>query len=369
MTSSMPSSGDSGTAPGNEAQADLAQLVVPPTELGGTTADGSSEPADADDLKEEHEAPLQWSIYDALPEVWSEHEASLARWKQGDLVTDVPLTWLTMPGLDSITGLFNDKPEIRPAFDRRLKITAIVCSQTCDLGATPPGDKHPFVLLAPLISLSEIPGNSVRKLAAEGKIGYLFKTATPPTPEQPVEPSGPDDEAPDKRVARPETWFADLRLIFPASKALLLARDPQAGFTEEAESLRFGDTIALKFKRPALDEILSEALPQALRKFVQDNGSRGQAFAKVEQVRLLILAGGRLHPGRAHLYVLTDGVELNEAEAAVWARFQLVVDALFAKAGIILAPMIHADVNILSAAKYRESVPVRCELLGSVIWF
>lgn len=311
----------------------------------------------------------QWSVYDAVPADWSEHVEPLARWKQSDLVLDVPLTWLTVPGSDPITELKNDGQDIRPVFNRDMKVTTIICSQTCDLGATAPGDSHPFVLLAPLVPSSSIPKAADRRLAIEGKIGYLVKTLSPPDLSKPALRDPSTDEASAPGRGGDETWYADLRLIFPASKGLLLQRSPLPGFGTEKDRLAFAETLAIKFRRAALDEALSEKLPRALQKFVKENGHKKQEFAKVEQVRLLILSGDRLLPDRAHLYVLTDGETLSDAEQETWSRFQQTADQLLAAAGITLGAMMHSDVNKLSAAKYRVSVPVRCEVLGPVSWF
>jgi hypothetical protein len=350
----------------------LASAVEPPVAATTRSADGDRA------AEGRTNAPLLWSAYDALPFDWSQHQTALAQWKQGDLVQDLPLAWLTGPGEDPITGVVNDREEIRPAFDHSLRVTAVICSQTCDLGATPPGDSHPFVLLAPLVHESCIPRRADTKLARSGKIGYLVRTLPPPTP-QAWDDSRDDEAQADVRVdgaeqplsdlaARQEVWFADLRLIFPASKAILLSREPSPGFADEVASLTFAETLALKFRRAALNEVLSQALPEALRKFVHDNGHRKQPFAKVEQVRLLILDGDRLRPARATLYVLTNGLALTDEERETWTRFQLATETLFSGHGITLAPMVHADVNQLSAAKYRESVPVRCDLLGPIHW-
>jgi len=335
----------------------------------------ASQATSSDQLAEEKtEDDSPWSIYDVLPSDWSQHQALLAQWKQGDLVRDVPLTWLTAPAKDPVTGVVNDREGIRPVFDPSLQVTAIICTQTCDLGATPPGNLHPFVLLAPLVHESSIPTNADTKLARSGKIGYLVRTLPPPASETQMDKPEADGMAkdtgqlPSPRSARQEVWFADLRLIFPVSKALLLSREPVHGFADEAASLAFAETLALKFRRAALNEVLSEALPQALRKFVQDNGHRNQAFAKVEQVRLLVLDGHRLSPARATLYVLTDGVTLVDEEREIWTRFQQSTETLFSRQGITLGPMVHADVSRLTAARYRETVPVRCDLLGTVHW-
>ena len=339
----------------------------------------STMPAGADQTNDAGEGETEdlWSTYDVLLADWSQHEASLSRWKQGDLVQDIPLTWITAPAEDPVTGVVNNSDAARPISDSSLKVTAIICTQTCDLGATSPGDAHPFVLLAPLIHESSLPSGAAVKLALTGKSGYLVQTLPPPdsgtrdgseVDAQPTGASPSTEQSSPPRPARRKAWFADLRLIFPISKALLLSREPAHGFADERASLTFAETLAQKFRRAALNEVLSEALPQALKKFVQENGHRKQAFAKVEQVRLVILGGERLFPTRATLFVLTDGMELNEEERVPWTRFQESTESLFSGHGITLGPMLHADVSRLSATKYRQSVPVRCDLLGSVHW-
>lgn len=316
------------------------------------------------DLQGEIPPELPWSVYDALDCDWAAHTTVLGRWKQGDLVHGIPVSWVTVPGVDPITGAENPHTDPRPAYDENTNGSAIICSQTCDLGGTPPGDLHPFILLAPLVNIASIPPAN-QKLAQQDKIGYLVKTLPPHDLPQVVDE---DAESATSRTRSPNVWFADLRLIFPASKALLLVREPIPGFSTEHDSFRFAETIAQKFRRIALDSTLSEDLPQALKKFVRDNGHSKQAFAKVEQVRLLV-QGDHLHPTRASLFVLTDGINLSEEEREVWSRFQRVAAKVMSARGIQLAPMIHADVNTVSAAKYRETVPVRCELLGkSISW-
>jgi hypothetical protein len=313
--------------------------------------------------------PERWSIYDAVPDDWTEFRESLGRWKQGDLVADVPPTWLTGPGEDVITGASNDRPEILPLIDPDVRVTAVICTQTCDLGGTPPGSAQPFVLLAPLVHESCIPTRADRTLARQGKIGHLVRTHSPAGEKVVATDDTQAAETIADQIAEAEEfWYADLRLIFPASKALLLDRDPAQGFDGEADSLAFGEILAQKFRRAALNEVLSEDLPKELRKFVKDNGHRKPCFASVEQVRLITHEGTRLLPARATLLVLTDGLALTDDERAVWTRFQKGAERLFTRHNIRLGPMLHADVNKLSAARYRESVPVRCDLLGSVNW-
>ena len=71
---------------------------------------------------------------------------------------------------------------------------------------------------------------------------------------------------------------------------------------------------------------------------VKGHGATLPAFTKVEQIRLLILDGDRLHPTRAQLLVLTDGTGLDEDERQVWSGFQYRAAALFSRNGIVTGP-------------------------------
>ncbi len=285
-------------------------------------------------------------MYDAIPKSWELYKEKLSRWKQGHLLTDLRITWLSPPGVDPITHVNNGTDQPAPAWHQNVRAEAfIICSQTCDLGATPPGDAHPFVLVAPLITHSRIKGGGLAKLAQAGKVQYLFPTLSP------------DPKSPER------AWLADLRLIMPLSKSLLLQREPIEGFACEADSLAFGETLAQKFRRAALHENLSEALPAALKDFVQSKIPRSSAFTKVEQVRLMVLDRDRLNPGRAQLYVYADD-ELNEDERAVWAQFTPIAARVLSVANIAFAGIAHTSANKQNAATYRQTVPVRCNLLG-----
>jgi hypothetical protein len=292
-------------------------------------------------------------------------DEALERWKQGDLVVDVRPLWLAALGQDRITGVLREGgDDPGPVFLADEPMTAVICSQTCDIGAGPPGDQHPFVLVAPLFHESALSKSRVN-LAEKKRLGYLVPVL-PPDHED-----APDGTAP-IRVGdvspRGNRWFADLRLLMPLSKTILLTREPRPGFVTERESLEFGEILAQKFRRAALSEALSERLPEALTDYVKGHGATLPAFTKVEQIRLLILDGDRLHPTRAQLLVLTDGTRLDEDERQVWSGFQHRAAALFSRNGIVTGALIHDDVNVLSAAKYRASVPVRCDQIGIVAW-
>jgi hypothetical protein len=295
-----------------------------------------------------------WSITDLLPTDWTPYVADLARWKQGDLVLDLPVAWLTPGGTDLVTGADNPHDDVRPVAYPAARIPAVICSQTCDVGATPPGDRQPFVELAPLVPHSALGDRSVAKLALQGRIGYLVKT-------RPPFEGGP--EAPETERA----WFADLRMMFPASKGVLLGRQPVGGFDDENQRLLFAESVAVRFRRPALDPTLSERLPAALAKFVTDNKT-SPAMTAVEQVRLLIV-GDRLSPTRVQLLVLASDMPLPFEAQQVWLRFQAIAANLLKAAGLAVGPMTFTDPRHCSAERYRASVPVPCDRLGPDRWW
>lgn len=289
---------------------------------------------------------------------WKPHVESLARWRQGHLLTDVSVVWMAPSGPDPFTGVEHPGEDLAPVFDPGTRVPAIVTSQTCDLGATPPGSLHSFVQLAPLVRGDQL-SSGIRKLARAGKLGYLVAVSSP----YPV-PVALNEDGSVRRPLPDQQWFADLRLQFPISKALLLEREPIEGFANDDGYLRFAEVLAYKAWRPALHAALSEDLPALLEKFVKENNANQQCFVKVDEVRVLFLVGDRLKPERASFYVLTDGIDLTADEMAVWARFQSQASQLLKEHGIAASPPMHCDVNQLSAAKYRASVHVPCPVLG-----
>jgi len=187
----------------------------------------------------------------------------------------------------------------------------------------------------------------VTNLAREGKVGYLFPVLA-------------QDESGDR-------WYADLRMIFPASKAILRGRTPGDAFASEADSLSFSETLAQKFRRAALSEHLSVMLPNALRSFVKDRGSRRPEFRKVEQVRLVVFERDRLSPLRAHLYVYGNpGQPLTLQEQEAWSAFDTQVKRLMNTVGMTMGPTQFVTADQQPADIYRKTVPIWCDLLGSV---
>jgi hypothetical protein len=191
---------------------------------------------------------------------------------------------------------------------------------------------------------SEKLSKSTRSLAREGKVGYLFPT------------NSPDGTA--------LAWYADLRVMFPASKQVLKGRTPIEAFNSEIESLSFGETIAQKFRRPALSNHLSKTLPAALRKFIQDKDRKHTAFRHIEQVRLSITEGERFNPTRGQLFVYVDQ-ELTTEEVLLWQELDLIVKPLMNEVGITMMPLMITSARTQFADIYRSTVPIHCDLLGS----
>lgn len=290
---------------------------------------------------------------------WQLHAENLDRWKQGHVLMDVPVVWLGPAGLDQITRVKNDRDDVAPVFDPSTAGPAVITSQTCDLGGLPPGSLHPFFQVAPLVRGDRI-SSSLRSLARQGRVGYLVSVQSP----FPVEPVLGEDGS-ERRPGPEQEWYADLRVQVPVSKAVLLDREPIAGFADEDGSLAFAELLAFRSFRPAIHAGLSEGLPALLTKFVKDKGgAKQQCFAKVEQVRVVFIGGDRLRPTRASFYVLTDGLKLDDEEREVWARFQAEAVSLLKAHGISVGPLLHCDVSELSASKYRDSVHVYCDQIG-----
>lgn len=308
-----------------------------------------SEDAGPENLEPASGEPVgPWSTFEATPADWPEDLVTeLARWKQGHVVADVPVTWVAPPGEDLVTSLDITGAVAGPVKNDDLQAGFVmICSQTCDIGTdSAPGMYHPFVLVAPLVPLSQISDAKVRNLAKEGKVGWLVPTLKP-------DPASAEDQ-----------WFCDLRLMVPLSKSMLVGKDPVNGFADELSHLRFAEAIAQKFRRPALSATLSEDLPKVLRKFIQDQGTKKSAFRKVEQVRLSIIDSERLFPARGQLIVLMNS-PLSDEEQALWREVEMKVDKLFTDAGIMMIPLTFSDVDRMPARTYRVTVPLHLDVLA-----
>lgn len=293
---------------------------------------------------------LTWSVDEALPrkEWLDDNLASLSAledWRQGDLLTDVPMTWLLPQGEDQLTGATNPANHEAPVVSSDLIIPgAVVASQTCDIAFSPPGDKHPFVLLAPLVCETSL-SKGMLSSAKSGRLGYLVKVT------------------PSMQRFTERSWFADLRLLVPISKSLLLDRSPTRAFASQEETLRFAEFLGNKFRRPSVHSALSEELRDCLDAVIKGNGANKPTFTKVEQVRMHV-SGDRLSPDRVQLFVL-ELSPLTDAEKATWDTWEPKAKAILSPYGIKLAPTVFVSPHDMRAAQYRETVPLQLRHLRS----
>lgn len=292
---------------------------------------------------------------------WGRHADALARWRQGHLVDKIPVSWMAPPGVDPMTGQDHELGKVAPFFLED-GIPALVCTQTCDLGGKPPGSHHPFVQVAPLVHGSLL-DNGVRKLAGNWQVGYLVPVNSPFSEAPADEPVA--DASKSRRKQPPHEWFADLRLITPVSKALLLDRTPVEGFGSEELYQIFAETLGYKFRRPALHDALSEIIPDALDTWVKKQGKSKTYIANVEHVRVLVLEGTALTPTRAQFFVITNGIELTEADVEAWQRFQAIAADSLRPHDITVGPIRCTDISGMKADLYRRSTPVPSDLLNA----
>lgn len=238
-----------------------------------------------------------------VPEVATD----LARWQQGDLVRGVRLVWATSSGGDL---LFDDADEITQGGGGNFEGTwlalprddgeepdhwdfGIITSQTCDLGASGPGGRHPTFQVSPLIRLESLP---------DDRAGAVRRGATNDLVLVPVVPA-------------PGEWAADLRISIPVSKGLLVGTERIHAFASELDSLRFADQVALKYRRPAVHDGVSDVLVPSLNALVKRRRSAGSTWPdRVEQFRLRVTSGTRLEPEAFELIVVTLDGKFSPAE-------------------------------------------------------
>ena len=214
------------------------------------------------------------------------------------------MTWAGLAGEDPITGTAagdDDAYDWQPIADRDFVAPyGMLVSQTCDVGATGTGGKHPFVEIASVFRRNDCDQGERRDIE-QFKSTYQVALTQPP---------------------EDGFWVADLRLVMPISKALLAAYDPLPGFASSKDLLNLAEALARKRRRPALHEALSEDLPKSLDAYVKEKAKAKPPLPpgwleKVEQVRLRVTGGDRLRPTEAQLWVV-QSTPLDAEETEVW---------------------------------------------------
>lgn len=164
------------------------------------------------------------------------------------------------------------------------------------------------------------------------------------------------------------TWYADLRLLVPLSKGVLLARKSGGPAFDADWLMRFAVGIAHKFSRPAVDDVLSTELPVAINAYVKNIGPTNKVFAATEEVRLLVTQGGWTSPGTgAQVVVVVDRSVLTKARS-VWTDWEPPVRKKLSTRGVKLGATVVTTATNLKASIYRQTSALRIEALGPPLW-
>lgn len=275
----------------------------------------------------------------------SNWQVQLDKWQQGHVVGPLPSTWLAPVGFDNVTRQSSPATAIKPFYSEKVSGWCIIVSQTCDIAAKDTGAKQAFVMVAPLRPTAAYPRNNA-SLAKAYQIPYLFPALSPDASET------------------DEIWFADLRLLVPMSKALLLDVEPILGL-RDGDTLKFAATIAHRFSRPALQEVLSEAVPESIDKHILETKKRSSAYTQTEHVRLVIARDERLSATSVYLMVL-GRVEFTAEQEELWREWEPKGQAVLSPHGIDLGPTLFTTPERVPASLYRVAVPLRIDSLGQL---
>lgn len=218
----------------------------------------------------------------------------------------------------------------------------IVVSQTCDIGATGPGRRHPWVLASPLVNVTE--STSLNDVL-DWRFTYM----------------APVDSCPD-----PGTWAADLRLIVPVHKSVLLAHPPHRAYSAPGNAVRFAEFVATKFRRPALDPVVSEDVRIIFDDALKE-AREASWVGEVEQIRVEN-RGDRLSPTGAVFHVLSYR-ELDASEKEPLRTAFDKVQKVLKKNGIRRSLIKFSPLGKVTAERYRETVPLGLREIHGPPWW
>ncbi len=192
------------------------------------------------------------------------------QWQTGQLLPRPVLSWVGAAGADPITGAppgDTDAYDWEPIANPDLSTPfGMVVSQTCDIPATGPGKRHPFVDISPLYRRNDLDYGQ-RKGIRQFKTNHLVALTRPP---------------------EDGFWIVDLRLTMPASKALLAAHQPLPAFADPQDVLNLTEALARKRRRPALRDVLSEALPRSLDDYASEVSRGARVCSSNRRVGLVL---------------------------------------------------------------------------------
>ena len=309
-----------------------------------TSTDGE-DPSDLSSLgRKDTAAPPRPALVDHfMPAVWEEKVAdALNPWRQGDAFADLAMFWAGPEGEDPVTGAPpGEDGDWELVYDHTARAEyGVIRSQTCDIGASGPGRRHPFVDVSPVLNASHL-NNGEQMQIRNYAVPYLVMLTQPPAD---------------------GFWVADLRVSLPISKALLVKQTRLEVFSNEDDRLDFGEMLAAKYRRPALHDAVSEGLTAALKQFAAEPGGPPGWADSVEQVRIM-LKGDRLAPLSAVL-LFTTLLPIDAATSAHIRTCRTRSAKALKKGGIRLDSFQIQTEDKIPASIYRSSVPLRVEGLG-----
>ena len=112
-------------------------------------------------------------------------------------------------------------------------------------------------------------------------------------------------------------WYADLRMLVPVSKGLLIGKGPGVCAFSPDKLLRFSAALAHKFGRAAIDDVLVIELPKAINDHVMSSGPSQPGFVGTEEVRLQIFPGRPLARDGVGVLIIVEPEALDDARK-VW---------------------------------------------------
>lgn len=285
-------------------------------------------------------------IDDYLPAQWPSGAAiGLDFWKQGDLLKGEFGAWLGPAGAtDPITSVTAGGPggEFR-AVRASLSDTGYyaLISQTCDVGVSGPGKRHPFVQVSPVRDIGAVfPQDKVALIRAGEVVEYVYLTDPPLSGAQ---------------------WAVDLRVSVPISKSLLAGASPVSGMATFEDEVTLSQKIASKYERPALHDLLAGDLTNALDRCISRARGTQSWCDDVEQFRMFV-EGSWLQPKRVRLLVITDAPFSPSERKPLREEWKTFKGRLGA-AGIRWEPISFATIKNLSIDRYRNSLPMNIPAL------
>lgn len=303
-----------------------------------------------------------WSDFHSRPDEVAIHEGELAKWRQGDILTNLPLTWVAPSGFDSVTGSKNNSKESDLHKEEVMMPLGIICTQTCDIAGADGGLQHPFILVAPLIRAEDLTGKVTPENATSGQVGYLFPVPVP------------DEQAQGTK------WFADFRMMFPVSKALLARLPRLPDRLDDQLRLRFAESLAFKLRRTAASDVISYHLPKSLAVMVKSNqNAHKEGFRLIEQIRVAITDGTRDLPSTIQLFVVASTPvtqlemdswrPLTQSEKDLWHTWEKAVKTEFMALGVRIGQTLFTSPQDMNAEEYRNTVFIKVKGIGTEIFW